>query len=113
MSQNDSATNERAIKKRNAQQRRDRVTDEVITKQLMSTPDGRRWVWMRLEEAKIFVGDENLEPYNMAFSKGVRNAGLRLLNDVSRFTPQEYIQMTTEATAIKLVSEPEEEIADE
>lgn len=113
MSQNDSATNERAIKKRNAQQRRDRVTEEMITKQLMSTPDGRRWVWLRLEEAKIFVGDENLEPYNMAFSKGVRNAGLRLLSDVSRFTPQEYVTMTTEATAIKLVSEPEEEISDE
>lgn len=104
-----SATNERQIDRRNKQQKRDRLTDQIITVQLMSTVDGRRWVWNRLAEAAIFSGDENLDPYYMAFQKGARNAGLRLLNDVSRFTPNEYITMTQEATSVKLVEEPEED----
>lgn len=110
---NDSATNERAIKARNQQKRRDRITDEIITKQLMSSPDGRRWVWLRLAEAALYLENEDLDPYRMAYAKGTRNAGLRLLNDVSRFTPHEYIVMTQEATSVKLLEQPEEEETDE
>ena len=101
----DSATNERQIKKRAAQQKRDRITDELITKQLMSTIDGRRWVWLRLSEAGMFNGNDNLDPYYMAWEKGVRNGGLRLLKDVTTFTPQEYVTMTEEARSIKLKEE--------
>lgn len=108
-----SATNERQIKARDQQHRRDRITDELITKQLMSTPDGRRWVWRRLGEAALFIENEDLDPYHMAYAKGTRNAGLRLLNDVSRFSPQEYIIMTQEATSVKLLEEPAEESEDE
>lgn len=111
----DSATNERQIKKRQAQQRRDRITDELVTKQLMSTIDGRRWVWLRLSAANMFAGNENLDPYYMAFEKGIKNEGYRLLRDVTSFTPQEYITMTEEARSIKLHEEPqpEEEETDE
>lgn len=104
-----SATNERQIKQRDAQRKRDRLTDEIITKQLMSTSDGRRWIWMRLGEAALFIENEDLDPYKMAYAKGVRNTGLRLLNDVTRFTPGEYITMTQEATSVKLLEEPEED----
>lgn len=109
----DSATNERQIKTRLAQKKRDRITDEIITKQLMGTPDGRRWVWLRLSEGALFLENEDLDPYRMAFAKGVRNTALRLLNDVTRFTPHEYIVMTQEATSVKLLAEPEEEDTDE
>ena len=105
----DSATNERQIKARNAQKKRDRLTDEIITKQLMSTPDGRRWVWLRLAEANLYHENENFDPGSMAYAKGVRNTALRLLNDVSRFSPHEYIIMTQEATSVKLLEEPEDE----
>lgn len=98
----DSATNERQIKKRRDQQKRDRITDELVTKQLMATVDGRRWVWMRLSEANVFSGSDNLDPYYMAWEKGSRNSALRLLRDVSSFTPQQYITMTEEARSIKL-----------
>lgn len=108
----ESVTNERQVKKKREQQRRDRLTDEIVTKQLMATPDGRRWVWMRLTEAAIFSGNENLDPQYMAWEKGNRNAGLRLLDDVTKFTPQQYITMTEEARSVKLQQvepEPEEQ----
>ncbi len=96
-----SSTNERQIRARDQQQRRDRVTDEIVTKQLMSFPDGRRWVWNRLAEGGMFRGDESLEPYQMAFDKGKRNAALRLLKDVQVFAANEYILMTNEAQAVE------------
>jgi hypothetical protein len=103
-----SATNERGIRKRREQQKRDRITDELVTKQLMSTADGRRWVWLRLSEAQMFSGNENLDPQYMAWEKGIRNTGLRLLNDVTTFTPQQYIMMTEEARSIKLLEQNDE-----
>jgi len=104
-----SATSERQIKARNEQFRRDRLNDELITKQLMSTAEGRRWVWRRLEEGALFQEDADLDFARMAYSKGVRNVTLRLLRDVNRFTPHEYIIMTEEATSIKLLQTPDEE----
>lgn len=104
-----SATNERGIRRRKDQQRRDRITDELVTKQLMSTPDGRRWVWLRLSEANMFAGNENLDPYYMAWEKGTKKEGFRLLRDVTSFTPQQYITMTEEARSIKLTEGMEDE----
>jgi len=44
----------------------------------------------------------------MAYAKGQRNAGLRLLNDVQRYAPRQYITMTTEATSVDLTKETKE-----
>lgn len=103
----ESASNERGVRRKREQARRDRLTDELITAQLMSTPDGRRWVWLRLSEANIFDGNDNLDPQYMAWEKGNRNSGLRLLRDVTTFTPQAYITMTEEARRVKLTEAPE------
>jgi hypothetical protein len=108
-----SASNERQIAARKEQQRRDRLNDELITGQLMSTVEGRRWVWRRLEEGALFQEDADLDPYRMAYAKGVRNVTLRLLKDVQSFSPQAYITMTEEAKSILLHSTPQEEPEDE
>ncbi len=103
-----SSTNERQIRERNERFKRDRLNDEIITKQLMSNTEGRHWVWNRLSEGAIFQEDMDLDPQRMAFSKGVRNVTLRLLKDVQGFTPREYITMTEEATSLRLLTQPEE-----
>lgn len=95
-----SSTNEAAIKRRNQQQARDLLTDKIITQQLMSTDEGRRWVWLRLEEGHLYSNDEGLDPMRMAFDKGQRNAALRLLRDVNRYAASEYILMANEAQTI-------------
>lgn len=95
-----SSTNERQVKARQAQAARDRITDELVTKNLMSSYDGRRWVWLRLEEAAMFHEDLNFEVGYMAFAKGKRVGAQRLLADVQKFSPTEYISMVNEAQAI-------------
>ncbi len=97
-----SASNERQIRARNDQMRRDRLTDETVTKSLMAHPDGRRWVWLRLSEANLWSEDMEFDSGYMAYRKGQRQAGLRLLADVSRFAPREYITMTEENTTVTL-----------
>lgn len=93
-----SASNERQIREAKAQISRDRLTDKIITESLMQTVDGRRWVWLRLSEARLFDADQDLDPARMAFEKGTKQFALRLLRDVNRFTPEAYIQMTRENT---------------
>lgn len=100
-----SSTNERQIKLRNEQAKRDRLNDELVTKQLMQSAEGRRWVWRRLSEGALFVEDHVFDPGAMAHAKGVRSVTLRLLQDVNRFCPREYILMVEEATSISLLTE--------
>lgn len=102
-----SATNERAIRARNAAIKRDRALDELVIRSLMSAPNGRRWVWNRLAEAQIFNESSSLDAAVLAYEKGRRNPGLRLLNDVTKFTPQDYIRMTEENTSVSV--QPQEE----
>lgn len=104
-----SASNERQIRARNEQAKRDRLTDEIIVKSLMAHSDGRRWVWLRLSEAQLFTSDETLDPMRMAFDKGRKQFALQLLRDVNRFAPKEYITMTEEATSVALRQEPTKE----
>lgn len=100
-----SATNPKQIKARKESARRDVDVETYIIQQLMSEPLGRRWVWLQLEFAQIFIGDEELDPARMAFDKGRRNTGLKLLRAVSRHAPQLYVTMTEENSGVKLKEE--------
>lgn len=99
------AASERTIRARNKQILKDRETNTTVITTLMHTIDGRRWIWLKLESAGCFRSDEGLDPYRMAFEKGVRNEGLRLLADVTRITPSLYITMTTENSGVAFKDE--------
>jgi hypothetical protein len=97
-----SATNERQIQRAKDQQAKDRRGEVTVIQALMSTVDGRRWVWLQLEFARCFVEDSGLDPFQMAYDKGRRNTGLKLLASVTQHTPQMYIRMTQENTGVQL-----------
>ena len=96
-----SASNERQVRARDKQSLKDAENEIEVVGALMKHVDGRRWVWLRIASANIFSEDENLDPYRLAYTKGRRNEALRLLNLVSRYCPDMYIQMTNEAQAIE------------
>lgn len=108
-----SATNERRIAAQKRQMLKDRETDKTVIVALMSTPDGRRWIWNKLAEAQIFVEGESLDHAVLAYQKGMRNVGLRLLASVSTHTPEMYIRMTQENAPVPLQDLNEEEPQDE
>lgn len=69
----------------------------VVVATLLSTPDGRAWMWGHLVSGHIFeasfvAGD----PHLTSFRDGERNAMLRLLGDVMRAAPEQYMLMAKE-----------------
>lgn len=65
-------------------------------KWLMSSRRGRRIVWRLLERAGVYRSTFNTNAMQMAFAEGARNAGLRMLAQVSASAPEQYIEMLKE-----------------
>lgn len=101
-----SATSEQSLSAAKKRQAADRAVEKEVITTLMASVSGRRWIWLELSSARLFSGDEALDPYRMAFDKGARNSGLRLLSAVTRHTPTMYIRMTQENTSVQLEEEP-------
>jgi hypothetical protein len=97
-----------------AKQRKDDADGEAHTiRNIMQHPMGRRWMWLQLSAASIFIDDMNTDPGWMAYQKGQRNLGLALLNSVLRHAPNDYIRMTNENTTANLKEESDGGSADD
>ena len=103
-----SATSRSQIRARNKQIEADREVDHSVIVAMMGTPSGRRWIWRQLEFAQIFIVNENLDPYFMAFANGRRNTGVMLLSQVLAHSPDAFVRMLNE-NAPSLKSNPIEE----
>lgn len=91
-------------------QKTDALDQKLVIESLMRDRKGRRWVWLRLKECRVFADDGQLDPQYLAWEKGRRTSGLELLRQVSAHCPREYILMTEENTRIILeVQEADEQ----
>lgn len=104
-----SAASEANQRKARQQQEKDMLTDKEVITSLMSLPSGRRWIWLKLGEARMFVEDEVLDPQVLAYRQGQRNLGLRLLKSVQGHCPEMYVRMTQENTNAAWVDPAQEE----
>ncbi len=91
-----SATNERQIKAALDLAKNDALVEQTIIELIMRNPQGRRWMWNQLSFCRVFQGDSGVDFGTMAFEKGLRNYGLKLLNAVSGHTPALYVTMMQE-----------------
>ena len=98
-------TDEKAQAKYAAELRKDQEAEKKTIILLMSTVDGRRYIWNELVFAQVFASTDNLDPHYMAFEKGRRNTGLRLLARITSQTPEMYIRMTQENSRAKIDEE--------
>lgn len=105
-----SAASEANQRKIRQQAERDALTDKEVITSLMSLPSGRRWIWLKLAETRLFAEDESLDPQLLSYRQGQRNIGLRLLKSVQGHCPDMYIRMTQENTGVKWTDPNEEEI---
>lgn len=76
----------------------DRARQEVITN-LMSTTQGRQWLWDLLANCHVFAQTFTADPLMTAFGEGRRAVGLALLADVMISCPDQYITAAREANA--------------
>ena len=82
----------------------DRQITETVIRKLMSDQTGRRWIWLELSQMHIFETinffgeDAERKTY---FAGGERNVGLRLLANVMRLCPREYVLAMEENTKLE------------
>lgn len=92
--------------KEKASKQADRTRGEVITA-LMSNPAGRGYIWDQLSVAHIFSTSFSADALQMAFAEGERNAGLRLLDDILNWCPEQFIQMMREKNVRERTPDPD------
>lgn len=84
------------VKGRRKQEKLTQVQHDNDTRAVMSTREGRRYVWGLLGDAGVyrtsFTG--NATTY---FNEGKRDIGLRVLADITRACPEQYLVMQSEA----------------
>lgn len=78
--------------------RAERNRGEVL-QQIASTTAGRQYLWELLEAAHIFSTPYSPDTNQTYFNLGEQNAGLRLLSDITKFCPEEFINAMREANA--------------
>lgn len=86
----------------------ERVNAQVI-RALMSTQDGRRWLWLRLSEAQLFDDIETTDPMLLVRLNGKRSWAVRLLTSITRYAPALYIRMTEENIGRTLEESPNDD----
>jgi hypothetical protein len=67
---------------------------------IMGSGTGRAWIWYILSTCRSFELEVPSDAIAMAFRNGERNVGIRLLADVMRVAPDEFVAMMREANGM-------------
>lgn len=70
---------------------------DEFTKFIMSSPQGRNWMWDWLETFQIFQTPFSSDPIIMAHNTGMKEPGLKLMDSLMALTPTEFMTMLKEA----------------
>lgn len=112
-----SASSEKQIKQAVALAKRDAETRETIIATLMSNSQGRRYLWLELEDALVFHDDTlevpEMDHATLCVRAGRRSAGLKLLGAISAFAPNQYFTMVKENSGVKLDERNDNDSGDE
>lgn len=88
---------EKSLAEERLKQRLNREQEAEDIKQVMSSEQGRRFIWLQLTHSGVFTSSFNHDPYITAFNEGNRNSGLTLFNDIITLCPEQYLLMAEEA----------------
>lgn len=90
------ASNETQVRQRSLAAKRREKADRDILTGLMSSPDGRAWLWSLLAQCHIYQTSFDPDPHVAAFKEGERNIGLWLVQAINRTCPDLMIQAMKE-----------------
>jgi hypothetical protein len=84
------------VKQAEYKQKRMRDIELDDVRHVLSTPNGRRYMWRYLAECGVFQTsfDGSSRTY---FREGERNIGLKILADINEAQPEAYVTMLKEA----------------
>jgi hypothetical protein len=90
------AADESQVKAAGHKERRHREIQISDMKQVLSTVEGRRFIWELLSFCRIFESSYNGQ-FGTIYNEGHRNVGLKILADVNDADPGAYTKMLTES----------------
>mgnify|MGYP001561964717 CR=1 FL=1 len=92
------AADQRSVRKAKQRERQERDQELKDLRDVLSTRQGRRFIWRTLTLAGVFrLSFVPGEPEETAFNEGRRSLGLSLMADVHEIDAAQYIQMANEA----------------
>lgn len=80
-------------------------------RQILKLPAGRRYLWRMLSECGVFRSSFTQNSNQTAFNEGIRNIGLKVLEDINEAESTAFAQMQNEyisAVNSKKEEEPED-----
>lgn len=90
--------------KQRAKLRREREVSDL--KAVMSTPEGRRFVWRLLDLGQIFESRFRMNSLEMAFVEGNANLATAIYADIDAECPELFLKMRNEVKLDKLEATP-------
>lgn len=100
-----SAANRKDIRAAEKVQKAIEASRQSVLVGLMSTIEGRAYIWDDLEFCHVFVDPFLGDALGDAFQKGIRTVGLRLLDRLMTFCPDQFILAMREANERRSASE--------
>lgn len=92
MSKIKNAADENQIKIERERNKFKQDTEDNDLKFLLSTDQGRRFIWNMLEKCGVFKSSFTGSSETF-FLEGQRNIGLKLMSDIMRVDPESYLKM--------------------
>jgi hypothetical protein len=87
-------------------ERRERRRHRVL-KAVLSTPEGREYLWDLIARAGVYETPFAIEPVLMAFKAGRQNFGLEIVKELTQNHPAEFLAMEREARSRQQAHESE------
>jgi hypothetical protein len=90
-------------------ERKLRISD---LRKILSTPEGRRFVWNELSRTKVFAPSFSLNSSQTSYNEGERSVGIALLADVMEAKPEAFYQSYCKANSKEKAVKTQEESND-
>lgn len=84
------AADEEIVRQRTQELKTERERDDEAIRLVLATPEGRRMVWMMLEEHHVFSKFSGTSSEMLWHFHGMREAGLSLMKRLQAAAPEEF-----------------------
>src|ERR1700761_5147386 len=101
----DNTGDRKAIRRKEKQAAIDTRARQDVVRNIMSTTQGRQWMWDKLAEPQVFSSTFNGDALQSAFNEGRRAQGLSMLAEIMLACPDQYITAQKEANVRSTLDE--------
>lgn len=90
------ASNVKQVKNASIKERFSRRQQIEDLRAILSSPNGRRFLWRYLDECGVFRSSYDASGSKVYFNEGIRNVGNKLLSEITEANPKAFAEMMFE-----------------